>query len=352
MLTWLDWYVRKGADDARMLFRVRGWSLPRTPESKEDMLAAFAVFVAASGVRPEHEILFLYRLLMPFLRGFLPPDYPELRVKYPDTGPARGFVLTRERIELLADADPPATDPWRERVFADPPRGEGLGGVYVDVPHGAVRLGTNDQVRALFAMPVTQKSEDGHGFVRSETVLVGIIVTGRGSELPVGFVFVFVGSDGRLVVPTTTDGRLIGHLEPPADAGFSSEKEVYDLVLVRSVNLLRLVLAYHEYGPAEARSVVRATPPREIARRGHRPRKGESIFSMVRLSASGDRLGRPLCAASAGLSRCAQAGQRMRAVFPSFDRREGHRSRALYGLPDSRGGSAAWPVRVHPGDDR
>jgi len=77
------------------------------------------------------------------------------------------------------------------------------------VPHGAVRLGTNDQVRALFASPVMRKSEDGRGFVRSETVLVGIIVTGRGSERPVGFVFVFVGSDGCLVVPTTTDGRLI-----------------------------------------------------------------------------------------------------------------------------------------------
>src|SRR4051812_23009081 len=74
----------------------------------------------------------------------------------------------------------------------------------------------------------------------------------------------------------------------------------FETALVRSVSFLRLVLAYHEYGPAEARSVVRTTPPREIARRGHRPRKGESIFSMVRLSASGDRLGRPPCGAGAG----------------------------------------------------
>src|SRR4051794_30160988 len=107
------------------------------------MLAAFAVFVATGGVPTgDYEIAFLYRLLMPFPRGVLPPDYPaenypaELRAKQPDTGPACGFVLTRKTIDLLADADPPATDPWRERVFADPPRGEGLGGVYVDVPYG------------------------------------------------------------------------------------------------------------------------------------------------------------------------------------------------------------------------
>ena len=88
--------------------------------------------------------------------GFLPtPEDVERWENLKGSGPARGFLLTRETADLLADADPPTADPWRRRVFALPPHGEGLGGVYVDVPHGALRLGASQQLRALFAIPWT-----------------------------------------------------------------------------------------------------------------------------------------------------------------------------------------------------
>src|SRR3954467_10712909 len=135
-----------------------GWTIPRTSQGADDMVAAFA-----------------RTMEMLLLEHISDPDRSAVRCgghgrayggmlwgsavgrefwdKSPARGPARGFVLTCETAELLADAAPPATDPWRRRVFALPPQGEGFGGVYVDVPHGALLISGTQQLRAIFAVP-------------------------------------------------------------------------------------------------------------------------------------------------------------------------------------------------------
>ena len=60
----------------------------------------------------------------------------------------------------------------------------------------------------------------------------------------------------------------------------------------RTVGFFRLMLAYHRYGPTEARSRVGITSPSRFVRNGNRPRAGESIFALVRLAAPVGRHGR------------------------------------------------------------
>ena len=68
--------------------------------------------------------------------------------------------------------------------------------------------------------------------------------------------------------------------------------ELFNLVYERTAGFFRLVLAYHRYGPVEVRSEVGVTSAAKFVRNQNTPRKGESIFAMVRLAAPSDRLGR------------------------------------------------------------
>jgi hypothetical protein len=181
--------------------------------------------------------------------------------------------------------------------------------------------------------------------VRTEKVLVVLVISGRGSEVPTGNAFAVVNAEDQVQVPLSPDRTLCHQLLPSAVSSFSSFDEFYQLALVRSVSFLRLVLAYHEYGPAEARSVVRATPPREIARRGHRPCKGESIFSMVRLSASADRLGRPPRAAGAGLGWVLTTQQEVSGHFKLQPHGPGGSLRKLIWVDAYERGSDGGPVK-------
>ena len=217
----------------------------------------------------------------PSCRAFSQHQIESFGISLPARGPARGFVLTRETAELLADAAPPATDPWRRRVFALPPQGEGFGGVYVDVPHGALLISGTQQLRAIFAVPWWEEQELNGSFdaVRTEKVLVALVISGRGSEVPTGNAFAVVNAEDQVQVPLSPDRTLCHQLLPSAASSFSSFDEFYQLALVRSVSFLRLVMAYHEYGPAEARSVVRATPPPEDRSPGPPPPQGrEHLF--------------------------------------------------------------------------
>ncbi len=210
-MTWLDWFVRQRAELARTRRLAEGRPMPRTVGGAEDAFADFAeeVEAGASGVDTTSnraQALFC-RCLAPFLQGFLPRAQ---RGRDPD--PALGLVLTRETADLLSDADPPATDAWRQRVFGARPDGDCLGAVYVDVPHGALRLEESLQLRALLAVPWTDHpGAVGEAGQRDEVILVAMVITALGSERPQGVLFGAVDVDGVLGV-TLPDSTLVGFL--------------------------------------------------------------------------------------------------------------------------------------------
>ncbi len=302
-MTWLDWFVRQRAELARTRRLAEGRPLSRTIGGAEDAFAAFSEEVQAvangSDASSSRAHALFCRCLAPFLQGFLPNA-----LRGQDPGPALGLVLTRETADLLSDAGPPATDAWRQRVFGARPDGDCLGAVYVDVPHGALRLEGALQLRALLAVPWTEQSgAGGEARSRDEMILVSMVITALGSERPQGILFGAVDVDGVLGV-TLPDNTLVGFLHadtaaPDVQAG-EVPAELYSLVLERAVRFLRLSLAFHRYGPAETRSAVGVTPADTAVKNRNRPRKGESIFAMVRLSAPAGRLGRPPRASSAG----------------------------------------------------
>jgi hypothetical protein len=61
-------------------------------------------------------------------------------------------------------------------------------------------------------------------------------------------------------------------------------------VLARAGTFLRLVLAYHFFGPQDAHEQILATPSEKL--RNGKPRKEESLFALTRLHAS-SKVGRP-----------------------------------------------------------
>ena len=209
------------------------------------------------------------------------------------------MLLTRETAALLADADPPAED-WRHRTFGAGPGQDGLSGVYVDVPHGALLVGPKLQVRAIFAVPQMQTAEDG-SFRWTGGVLVHGLVTPAGSEHETGAVFAAVEPDDELGLVLMESGSVVGGVDLGEAAATEAEWfNVYSRVMEHSVRFLRLALAFHRYGPGEAREALGRTPRDRAAANNFRPRKGESLFVMTRLAAPANRLGRPPRAEAGG----------------------------------------------------
>jgi hypothetical protein len=158
-VTWLDWFVRQKVnshlEEGKTL---AGFSSSNQKKIHGYSLADLATQTAADAKgepNVEPEIAFFASCLMPFLRGFASLRD---RQQIPDVGPALGLVLTRETADLFADAEPPATDQWQQRAFAKPPIGDGYGGIYVDLPHGVLLVGTDLQLRAVLAAPWLEPS--------------------------------------------------------------------------------------------------------------------------------------------------------------------------------------------------
>lgn len=312
-MTWLDWFVRDRADSVRAVFRKEGWGMTRTADGSPNIIAALGAVMTVKileySVNPEaytmhedgrkraYESILLNGCILPFLNGFIPADRRNEKLV---SGPGLGLLLSRETANMLADAAPPAADPWRQRVFAAKPEGAGLGGVYVDIPHGALRLGKGLQVRALFATPwraLMDEADPESKVVQTGTVLLAAVITAQGSERPEGLTFLVVDEEDRV--------RVVGMPDAASVAGFinaddgqlgetasTDPMELFNLVYERTAGFFRLVLAYHRYGPVEARSEVKVTSAAKFVRNHNLPRKGESIFAMVRLAAPNDRLGR------------------------------------------------------------
>lgn len=307
MLTWLDWYVRsriqapESASEFRQQMRLGATDpLMAFAEYCEVLLAESSVdrkeFARKVGNRKTAEELGLRLMLMrPFLHGFASAETRSIA----PLAAGLGLLLTRETAALLADADPPAED-WRGRTFGAGPGQDGLSGVYVDVPHGALLVGPKLQVRAIFAAPQMQTADDG-SFRWTGGVLVHGLVTLTGSEQETGAVFAAVEPDNVMGLVLTETGSVAGGVDLGEAAATEAEWfTVYSRVMEHSVRFLRLALAFHRYGPGEAREPVGRTSLDRAAANNFKPRKGESLFAMTRLATPANRLGRPPRAEAGG----------------------------------------------------
>jgi hypothetical protein len=207
-----------------------------------------------------------------FLQGFVPASY---RVEDLVTGPGLGLILSRETADMLSNAAPPAADPWRLRIFGAMPEGAALGGVYVDIPHGALRLGNSLEVRALFATPwrtIVDEADPAGKVTQTGAVLLAAVITTLGSEQPKGLVLAVVDEDDRVRTVGLPDHELAGFLsadpEELGEASRADATEIFNLFYERTAGFFRLVLAYNHYGPTEARRKVGLTSPEVCAETG------------------------------------------------------------------------------------
>jgi hypothetical protein len=298
-VTWLDWFVRHRAELIHKKLLAEGHPVPRATDGTEDMLAALAEELErdakTGGAEALHEVAMFSTCLAPFLRPF---GQRGMQGQQPVVGTALGFVLTRDTAQLLSDAGPPTTDAWRRQAFAAQPDGDGLSAIYIDVPHSALLMGANLQIRAMLAVPWAAHTAGADaGSVGDGAVLVAMVVTARASERPVGVIFAIADADDAVLAVGRPDRTLVGFLQTHPTDGHGSDtleaEDLYALILERGVRFFRLVLAFYRYGPAEARTVIGRTPAAVVLKNNNRPRKRESIFALVQLAASINRLGRP-----------------------------------------------------------
>lgn len=277
MLTWLDHYCRQVA---RLVDEKWHGGDPRKALAFQ---VTQRIQQAQRGILPFDGILdeALYAMLGFFIAEYIPAG-GTLRFKGGMPVRPLGLLLTRQTANLLSAAKPidMTDESWRAEIGSDR-------AVYVDVPHGAVLLdadaGKGDmiQLRAIFAAPFMPPDKPGHTLFIAQ-------MTGRGSEQ----------GRGRVAGVLTPDGGVaqFGSADTGAAAADASMKAPHAhpllqrAVLGRVGTFLRLVLAYHCFGPEEAREPVAATPIERL--RGGKPRKDESLFALTRLNAS-EAVGRP-----------------------------------------------------------
>jgi hypothetical protein len=277
MLTWLDYSCRraisladaKHAKDPREVFAIYLWQ--RLSHEHKQSVPYGDILEEASHV-----------MLMPFFQGFLPASASWIMADGTEPPRPLGLVLTRDTANLLSAAGCSniSDAAWRSELdFRQV--------VYVDVPHGAILLDVGAeardvlQLRAIFAAPFLPEGMPGH------TLFIAHL-TEKGSEQGRGRIAGVLHPDGRISsFGSTRTGRTAA--DPPLRPPF-----VHPLadktVLGRAGTFLRLVLAYHFFGPQSAREPIAATPGDKL--RSGKPRKEESLFALTRLHASSE-VGRP-----------------------------------------------------------
>lgn len=240
------------------------------------------LYQAKEQIAPFENILeeVFHVMLVPFVQEFFPAAATWERADGKEPHPL-GLVLTRGTANLLSAADWSniPDEAWHSAL--DPLH------VYVDVPHGAVLLNvsleTGDvlQLRALFAAPLPRPDSPGHTLFIAQ-------MTDQGSERGRGRTAGVLRPDGSVIAfgsnntgKTATD-RI---LRPPFVHPLAEKA-----VLARAGTFLRLVLAYHFFGPQDVREPIAPTPTERL--RNGKPRKDESLFALTRLRES-SAVGRP-----------------------------------------------------------
>jgi len=272
MLTWLDYICKQtvplvdvkwhGGDPRKALaFHVGG-----------------CIVDAQRQAAPFEDILdeTFHVMLIPFLRDFLPAGVTWTTTNGIEIARPLGLLLTRNTANLLSNAAASniPDETWRSAL--------GVGrAVYVDVPHGAILLdvGTERsdmlQLRAIFAAPFLPWDMPGHTLFIAQ-------MTDRGSERGRGRVAGLLCPDGQILRfgsrdtgLTATDWTLRSPFVHP---------QTETVVLGRTGTFLRLVLAYHFFGPHDVREPIAVTLTERL--RDGKPRKDESLFALTRLRES------------------------------------------------------------------
>jgi len=278
MLTWLDHLCRQAASlvdakwhggDPRKAY---GFYLYRFLQNVQEKASAFEDILDEA----------FHVAVAPFIRDFFPAGATVSVGDGSQFGRPLGLVLTRGTANLLSAADSSniLDETWRAAL------GPGRV-VYVDVPHGAILLNIGReatdivQLRAIFAAPFLPLDMPGHTLFIAQ-------MTDRGSERGRGRIGGLLCPDGqisRFGSTKTGQSAVDWPLRPPF-AHPLTEK----IVLGRTGTFLRLVLAYHFFGPPEAREFIAATPTVKL--RNGKPRNNESLFAITRLHES-RAVGRP-----------------------------------------------------------
>lgn len=270
MLTWLDWFCLQTLLDVD------------ERQHKGDPRRALALHLGdqidafhRGKWKPENILDEVFTaLLVHFVTDFMPDG-----VKITDQGrPIErplGLLLTRDTVNLLADAQPLETpdELWRNALGPDRT-------VYIDIPHGAMLMdaggGTGDivQIRAIIAAPNFPRDTPG------ATTFIAQ-VTERGSERGRGRLAGVIQPNGLIsrIGSSTMETATDWTMKPPY-----AHSLLEKAVLGRAGTFLRLVLAYHFFGPKEARETVAVTASNRL--HAGKPRKGESLFALTRLKPS------------------------------------------------------------------
>jgi hypothetical protein len=219
-----------------------------------------------------------YTMLSPFAREYIPTGATLRLADGTDWPHPLGLVLTRAAASLLSGAESSRIPDETWRSALGPNRV-----VYVDVPHGAILLNvgvdTNDilQLRAIVAAPSLPPDMPEHTLFVAQ-------MTDRGSERGRGRIAGVLCPDGKISrfgSPKTGPSATDWTLRPPFVHPLTDMA-----VLGRAGTFLRLVLAYHCFGPRSARESIAATPAGKL--RGGKPRKDESLFALTRLRESSE----------------------------------------------------------------
>lgn len=278
MLTWLDYLCR------RMATVVDAKQHDGDPRRAYGFHLYSRLYAAQQNTMPFEDAVeeAFYVMLTPFFQGFLPSGASVTPAQGIEIDRPLGLVLTRDTANLLSDSDSPNVpdETWRSAL--------GVGRVvYIDVPHGAILLdvgaGSTDvvQLRAIFAAPFLPPHMPGHTLFMAH-------LTDRGSEHGRGRIAGLLWPDGKISRLARSPGGKTAvdwTLRPPF-----VHADTEELVLLRTGTFLRLVLAYHFFGPSKAREPIAATSTARL--RAGKPRKDESLFALTRLHSS-DEVGRP-----------------------------------------------------------
>jgi hypothetical protein len=277
MLTWLDYLCRKTIPlvDAK-------WH-GEDPRKALGFCVHRCMYDAKTGKAPFEDILdeVFHVMLMPFIRDYLPADATWTLENGVEPARPLGLLLTRDTANLLSDAESSniPDETWRSAL------GSGRA-VYIDVPHGAILLNVGTersdvlQLRTIFVAPFPPPGMPEHTLFLAQ-------MTDRGSERGRGRVCGLLCPDGMIRrFGSATTGRTAADwtLRPPF-----VHPETEKAVLGRAGTFLRLVLAYHFFGPSTVRESIAATPTERL--RSGKPRNDESLFALTRLHHS-DEVGR------------------------------------------------------------
>ena len=200
-----------------------------------------------------------YTSLFPFVAPFLPPGVSAEPAIHGLLPRPLGLILTRATANLLSGARPP--------IGGDTHLCDTLGerrAIYVDVPHGALRLAAHPdgrdtlQLRAIFVPPLRSGEKSLGTFFLA-------LLTNPGSEQPRGRICALIAPNGQVSALTGAKASAT-QADPTLKAPFvhaSTEACIRE----RAADFLHLVLAYYCFGPPEVRESIAATPSRTATER-------------------------------------------------------------------------------------